>query len=209
MKITRHTAFRSFSGATIAAAMSAAFSAGPVLAAPAIPVIVTNVPSVSAHISNSSIAVSNSSVAPLFVDTDSSARTYFNASCTTPNVDAAYEQAACTLLTIPAGRQIVIETVSCQAEVATGGSGPGDVQLIVPNAPLTGGAIQNVSHLLTLSRQAGNTSLEIWRMTTALRAYGRSPDSGTVNVGLFYRSTYVAGVPVDIGCAISGYMIGL
>jgi hypothetical protein len=208
MKTSNQSIFLRRSGIAIAAAVSAVLAAGTVVAAPAIPVTVTNVPSVNAHITDASVAVRNSGASPLYVDTDSSARTNFNASCNTPNVDSTYGQASCTLLTIPAGRQIVIETVSCQAEAATG-SGPADVQLIVPNAPLAGGAIQNVSHLLTLSRQAGDSTLEIWRMTTALRAYGRSPDSGTVSVGLFYRSNYVANTPVSIVCAISGYMIGL
>lgn len=162
---------------------------------------------VNAHVTNTSIGVSNTRTTPLFVDTGSTTSNGFNASCSTGNVDPTYGQASCTLLTIPAGRQVVIETVSCQAEVLPG-RGPADVQLIVPNPPLGGGSAVNVSHMLTLSRQDGNGSVDIRRTTTPLRAYGGAPASGSINIGLFFRSTYSPTVPVDIICAISGYMVG-
>jgi hypothetical protein len=194
-------------GFMAAAAILAAFAALPAAAAPALPVAVTNTPTVNAHITNSSIGVGNTSDNPLFVDTGSTARNGFNASCFTGNVDATYGQASCVLLTVPAGRQVVIETVSCQAEVTTG-TGPADVQLIVPNAPLGGGATTNVSHLLTLSRQAGDAALEIWRTTTSLRAYAASPATGAAGIGVFFRATYSPSEPVGMVCAISGYMAG-
>jgi hypothetical protein len=73
---------------------------------------------------------------------------------------------------------------------------------------LGGGSITSVSHVITLQRQDGDANLEIWRTTTPLRAYSSSPAAGTVDIGLFFRSTYMANVPVDISCAISGYMVG-
>lgn len=153
------------------------------------------------------IVVSNTSATPLFVDTGSTTRNGFNASCSTGNIDPKSGQASCTLLTIPAGRKVVIETVSCQAEVPSG-RGPADVQLIVPNSPLGGGPVVNVSHLLALSRQDGDGSLDIWRATIPLRAYGGAPASGSVNIGVFFRATYSPNVPEGMICAISGYMVG-
>jgi len=59
----------------------------------------------------------------------------FNVSCFTGDIDPVSGQAQCSLLTIPAGRSVVLETISCQAVLAAG-QGPADVQLIVPNTPL-------------------------------------------------------------------------
>ena len=89
----------------------------------------------------------------MYVDTTRSARNGSNVTCNTPAIDPISGQSACTLLTIPAGRQIVIKTVSCQAELPAG-EGPGDVQLIVPNTPFPGTSVDHVSHLLELSKRA-------------------------------------------------------
>jgi hypothetical protein len=144
---------------------------------------------------------------PIYVDADRPARNGFNVSCFTGNVDSLAGQASCTLLSIPAGRQVVIETISCQAELY-GGEGPGDVQLIVPNTPFTPGGPDHVSHLLTLTKQASTPSLDIWRMTTPLRAYGSAPTTGSVDVGVFFRANPVRPSPQDMSCTVSGYMVG-
>ncbi len=144
---------------------------------------------------------------PVYVDTDRPARGGFNASCFTGGVDAVSGQASCSLLTIPAGRQVVIETISCQA-LLTGGDGPGDVQLIVPNTPFTPGGPDHVSHLLALSKQASGNGVDIWRMTTPLRAYGSAPAQGTVDIGLFFRANYSPSVSQGLSCTISGYLVG-
>jgi hypothetical protein len=141
------------------------------------------------------------------VDAERPARNGFNVSCFTGNVDSVNGQAACSLLTIPAGRQVVIETISCQAELFAG-EGPGDVQLIVPNTPFTSGGPDHVSHLLTLTKQSSSPSLDIWRMTTPLRAYGSAPAQGSVDVGLFFRANPARPSPQDMSCTISGYMVG-
>lgn len=143
---------------------------------------------------------------PFYVDAERSARNGFNASCATANVDPTYGQASCSLLTIPAGRQVVLETVSCQAELAAG-EGPGDVQLIVPNTPFTPGGSDHVSHFLALTKQAGNSSVDIWRITSPLLAYGSAPTQGSVDVGLFFRANPTASGPQSIVCTVSGYLV--
>jgi hypothetical protein len=153
------------------------------------------------------VKLNNTPTTPVYVDVDRAARNGFNVSCVTPNVDAS-GQAACTLLAIPAGRQVVIETISCQAELYAG-EGPADAQLIVPNTPFTSGGPDHVSHLLTLTKQASTPSLDIWRMTTPLRAYGSATASASQNVGVFFRANPASPGPQDMTCTISGYMLGL
>jgi hypothetical protein len=153
------------------------------------------------------VSVKTAPTSPVYVDTDRPARNGFNASCFTPPIDPVSGQSSCNLLSIPAGQQVVIETVSCQAELPAG-QGPGDVQLIVPNTPFGGGPVTNVSHLLALTKQAGDSTLDIWRMTTPLRAYASAPSAGSVNVGLFFRGYPASPAPQGIICAISGYVVG-
>jgi len=130
----------------------------------------------------------------------------FNVSCFTGDIDPVSGQAQCSLLTIPAGRSVVIETISCQAVLAAG-QGPADVQLIVPNTPLAPGGPGQVSHLLALSKQAGDSSIEVWRMTTPLRAYGSAPAAGAVGVFAFFRAN-PAPQPQSMTCTLSGYLVG-
>jgi hypothetical protein len=153
------------------------------------------------------VQLSNTSTTPLYVDSDRSARSGFNASCSTGNIDPVYGQASCSLFTIPAGRQVVIETISCQAEVPTG-QGPGDVQLVVPSSASNSTVSGNSSHFLTLSKQVGDATLEIWRLTTPLRAYGSAPAQGTVDISLFFRGNPSAPNPQGIVCTISGFIVG-
>ena len=188
-------------------------SVGAAPAPPVVPVSVQNTPlpvqgNVNATVTNTpTVRVNTTPTTPVYVDADRPARNGFNVSCFTGNVDGD-GQASCNLLAIPAGRQVVIETISCQAELYAG-EGPGDVQLIVPNTPFTPGGPDHVSHLLTLTKQASAPGLDIWRLTTPLRAYGSAPAQGSVNVGLFFRANPAhPGTPQDMTCTISGYMVG-
>jgi hypothetical protein len=165
---------------------------------PSVPVRVTNTPSVN---------VNSTPTTPVYVDADRPARSGFNASCFTGDVDPDFGQAQCSLLTIPAGRQVVIESISCQASLVAG-EGPGDAQLVLPNTPFGGGATQNVSHLLALSKQAGDATFDIWRMTTPLRAYASAPDGGSVGIFVFFRANHSPAVPQGLFCAVSGYPVG-
>ena len=153
------------------------------------------------------VQLSNTSTTPVYVDSDRDARNGFNASCSTGNIDPVYGQASCSLFTIPAERQVVIETISCQAELYAG-EGPGDVQLIVPNVLVAGGGSGQVSHFLTLTKQAGDSTLDIWRTTTPLRAYGSAPTQGSVDIGLFFRANPSSPNPQGIFCTISGFLVG-
>jgi hypothetical protein len=152
------------------------------------------------------VSLNTTPTTPLYVDAERPSRNGFNVSCFTGNVDPVAGQAGCNLLAIPAGRQVVIETISCQAELYAG-EGPGDVQLIVPNTPFTVGGPDHVSHYLTLTKQASTPSLDIWRTTTPLRAYGSAPALGSVNVGVFFRANPARPSPQDMSCTISGYMV--
>ena len=186
---------------------------------PSVPVTIVNTPlpvqgSVTANVTGTvgvtslpGVNLNTTPTAPLYVDAERPARNGFNVSCFTGNVDSVNGQAGCTLLAIPAGRQVVIETISCQAELFAG-QGPGDVQWIVPNTPFTAGGPDHVSHLLTLTKQASTPSLDIWRMTTPLRAYASAPSQGSVGVGLFFRANPASPPPQDMTCTISGYMVG-
>jgi hypothetical protein len=202
-------------------------SATPAATLPSIPVSVTNTPlpvtgSVNANVTGAvgvtslpavqlsgtpAVSLNTTPATPLYVDADRPARNGFNTSCFTGNVDSINGQASCSLLTIPAGRQVVIETISCQAELYTG-QGPGDVQLIVPNSPFSAGGPDHVSHLLTLTKQSSSSSLDIWRMTSPLRAYAGAPSGGSVDVGLFFRANPASPPPQDMTCTISGYLVG-
>lgn len=188
-------------------------AAPPPTAVPAIPVTVANTPlpvqgNVNATLTGTpAVRLDTTPTTPLFVDADRPARNGFNVSCVTPNVDSLNGQAGCTLLTIPSGRQVVIETISCQAELCTG-EGPGDVQLIVPNTPFTQGGPDHVSHLLTLTKQASTSALDIWRMTTPLRAHASAPAQGSVDVGVFFRANPTRPSPQDMSRTISGYVVG-
>lgn len=192
--------------AMLVALVSLGCSAMSAHAAPAVPVTVTNTPNVNANITNPSINVSNTAAAPLFVDADHSARNGFNSSCSTGNIDPTYGQASCTIATVPAGAKIVIETLSCQAELPAN-EGPADMQLIVPTQQLGSTSITNVSHMLTFTKQAGDAQLDIWRMTTPLRAYATAYANSSVGIGIFMRANYKAGIPIGMTCAISGYQI--
>lgn len=199
------------SGLVLAAATLILTNSVPARAAtPSVPVTVTNTPlpvQGTVQVTGTpAVQVTSSVTAPVYVDADRPARNGFNASCFTGNVDAVYGQASCTLFSIPAGRQVVIETISCQAELYAG-DGPGDVQLIVPNTPLLGGA-DHVSHMLTLSKQASSASLDIWRMTTPLKAYASAPAQGSTAVGLFFRANPARPGPQDMICTVSGYLVG-
>ena len=210
-------------GLGCAAALLTHLTGAPAAAVAPIPVSVTNTP-LPVHFNNTALGVSgtvavsnlpavqavsfsNTATTPVYVDADRAARSGFNAECATPNVDSTYGQAQCTLFNIPDGRQVVIESVSCQAELYAG-EGPGDVQLIVPNVSLTG-AYESVHHRLTLTKQAGDSTLDIWAMTTAFRVYGSSPSGyGDQGVYVFLRANPASPGPQDMFCHVSGYLVG-
>jgi hypothetical protein len=114
----------------------------------------------------------------------------------------------CALFSIPEGSQVVIETLSCQAELVAG-DGPGDVQLVVPNVPLGGGALTYVHHRPTLTKQASGNGVDIWASMSPMRVYGSSPTGyGDQPVFAFFRANYTATQSQGIFCHVSGYVVG-
>jgi hypothetical protein len=153
----------------------------------------------------SPVSLSNTATSPIYADIDRAARNGFNAECN-GTIDAS-GQTQCALFSIPEGSQVVIESVSCSAELAAG-QGPGDTQLVVPNVPLGGGALSYVHHFLALSKQGGNGSIDIWAMTTPFRVYASSPTGyGDQPVFAFFRAN-PGSVNQGIFCHVSGYLVG-
>jgi hypothetical protein len=150
--------------------------------------------------------LSTTPTTPVYVDTDRPARNGFNSQCSTGNTVDSSGQSGCTLLMIPAGRQVVIETVSCQAEVSTGN--PGTVLLNVPNTPFGGGPPTNTSYPLALSRAFGTSTSEVWRISTPFRVYGTAPTAGSDGIGISFQGSAQATVSQGAFCAISGYEVG-
>lgn len=155
-----------------------------------------------------SVNLSTSPAAPLYVDADRPARNSFSASCDTPNVDSTYGQASCVIFTIPAGRQVVIESVSCNAELAAG-QGPGQADLIIPNIPYGAAptSAQGYYFPLPMARQASGNGVDILALMTPIRAYGGAPTGGSVDIGVFFRAQPNASVSQAISCTIAGYVV--
>jgi hypothetical protein len=143
-------------------------------------------------------------------DADRPALNSFDASCSTGQPDPVYGQASCTIFAIPAGRQVVIETAACTAEVPTG-TGVGQADLIIPNIPYGGGAPINYYYNLAMTLQSNGAAVgarvDLWGMTTQFRAYAAAPSSGTVGIGVFFRSGTSAAIPEGMNCTISGYLV--
>ena len=139
-------------------------------------------------------------------DADRPTRNSFDASCSTGQPDPVYGQASCTIFTIPAGRQVVIETAACTAAVPTG-TGVGQADLIIPNIPYGGGAPINYYYNLAMTLQSNGAPVDLWGMTTQFRAYAAAPSSGTVGIGVFFRSGASAAIPEGMSCTISGYLV--
>jgi hypothetical protein len=156
------------------------------------------------------VSVSNTASTPLYVDADRPARNSFSASCFTDNYDPVYGQASCTIFTIPAGRQVVIESVSCTAEVAAG-QGPAQADLIIPNIPYGAAptSAQGYYFPLAMTRQTLSTSgVDIWAITNQFRAYGAAPTGGSVDIGVFFRASLPnLNPPQGLSCTIAGYLV--
>lgn len=200
---------------------------------PSIPVNVTNTPlavqgTVNANVSGTvgvsslpavqlsgtpTVSVNSSSTNPVYVDADRPARNSFSASCDTENYDPTSGQASCTIFTIPAGRQVVIESVACTAEVAAG-QGPAQATLIVPNIPFgnaPGSAAYPTYIPLAMTKQTLNNvggGVDIWALTNQFRAYGAAPSQGSVDIGVFFRASLPnLNPPQGMNCVIEGYLV--
>jgi hypothetical protein len=174
---------------------------------------INGTPTVNANINGTpAVTLNTTPTTPVYVDADRPARNSFDASCNTGNVDPVYGQASCTIFTIPAGRQVVIETAACTAELAAG-TGPGQADLIIPNIPYgaaPGSGPIGYYYTLAMSKQADGAavgaSVDLWGMTTQFRAYGAAPAAGTVDIGVFFRAN-LSSAPQGMNCTISGYVV--
>jgi len=207
---------------------SAPAPAAPVV--PTIPVAVVNTPlAVNASVSGTptvnvnslpavqlsgtpTVNLSSTASDPLYVDADRPARNSFSASCNTQNYDSTSGRASCTIFTIPAGRQIVIESVACSAETPIGQGL--QASLMVPNIPF--GAAPGSQAFpnyvpLAMTRQTLTVSpdgVEIWALTNQIRLYGAAPTNGSVDIGvLFQASGPSLDPPQGMSCVINGYLV--
>jgi len=158
------------------------------------------------------VNVNTTPTRPVYVDADRPARNSFSASCFTNNYDSNSGQASCTIFTIPARRQVVVESVSCTAEVAAG-QGPAQADLIIPNIPYGSGPGSGViayQFPLAMTKQTLNTGTgaDIWAITNQFRAYGRAPSDGSVDIGVFFRASLPnLNPPQGMNCTIAGYVV--
>jgi hypothetical protein len=157
------------------------------------------------------VSFTNTANTPIYVDTDRPARHSFDATCATSNYDQTSGQASCTLFTIPAGAQVVIETVGCTAEVAAG-QGPAQADLVVPNIPYgaspASGASEYLFNLAMTKQTNSSSGVDIWGITNQVHIYGGAPTGGGVDIGVFFRASLPdLSPPQGMFCSISGYVV--
>jgi hypothetical protein len=193
---------------------------------PSIPVAVTNTPlpvsingtpTVNANVGTPSVNilgtpnvnanVTTTPTTPLYVDTDTPARNGFDVSCGTDPVDPTYGQASCTLFQIPAGREVVIESLACDAFLVTGNM-PGQADLVVGNesvGPFPSGA--EVLYPIALNKTGSQNGLDLYQIMTPFRVYASSPAGGAISVGLFYRTNPSSTYGQAFYCAVTGHIV--
>jgi hypothetical protein len=194
-------------------------------AATSIPVTVVNTPSVTVANpvtvtgtvnATGTVNVNSGKANPVFVDTDVNARNAIGASC-----DATFDangHAICPLSTtypatplVPAGRTLVIETLTCAASVNGAGTpytyGQLPVQLVMAAPP--NGA--NFYHWFLLTRYLsltnGSPQLDYYRLTSPTRMYAASVNGGSTDV---YVDAQIGPSTANVGgvsCSISGYLV--
>ena len=158
------------------------------------------------------VNLNSSANSPVYVDADRPARNSFSASCDTTNYDPTYGQASCTIFTIPAGRQVVIQSVACTAEVAAG-QGPAQANLIIPNIPFgvaAGSGAIGYYVPLAMTRQTLNSGsgVDIWALSNQMTLYGSAPSGGSVDIGVFFRASLPnLNPPQGMSCVINGYLV--
>lgn len=205
-------------GLVCAAAVLAHFTGAPASAAAPTPVQVTNTPlpvqgTVNARalilntvpVTGSVSLAGNSSATPAYVDADRSARNGFGATCYIQQVDPQTGQATCPLLTLSPGQEVVIETVTCAAGIATGNVP--SLELIM-DAPALGGGTVSLDHFLPLARAGGDSTIEFWRFASPLRVYATAPATGAADVTAFLSVTPSGSVRQNATCSIAGYVVG-
>lgn len=215
MNTRNNFVFSGFLGSIVAATLSATIAVTPVVAATAIPVAVTNTPTVNAHVTNTSVAVSNTSAMPLFVDTGSAARNGMGSFCDVNLVQSGSTTGTlqCTLSIVPAGQILVIETLTCFAQVVAGTPFSRLVLTIGSPNPMfpSAGNLSTLNHFLPLTRNASGdyAGLSAYGLISPVRMYAFGPtltNGGNVPIYVFGNVGYplVNGNP-SLGCTMSGH----
>lgn len=147
---------------------------------------------------------SNTSSTPLFV-TNAEDKNGIGAQCY-QTADAS-GNAQCLLATVPAGKTLVITTVTCTATVPFGYP-LAPIVLNMGGTPIGGGAPISLNHrlLLTPATSIPNT-LQYYGLTTPVKMYAAGASGGSTNVYVFGNVGSSPSVATALGCAISGYMV--
>jgi hypothetical protein len=150
------------------------------------------------------VTQSNTPSTPLFV-TSSDDRNGVGAQC-----DASVDttgNAHCTLALIPAGKTLVITTVSCAATVPNGHPFVG-LQMSMNGVPVGGGAPTTINHFLHLTLAETDPIAQHYRLTTPLKIYASGGTNGT---GAALAVHGNLGMPTNLNpsmaCAVSGFMV--
>jgi hypothetical protein len=202
-------------GFVAVAGLVAALFTTPAAAVPAIPVTVTNTPTVNANVTNTSINVRNSSASPLFVDTGNAARTGMGSFCDVNLIQSGSTTGTleCQLSTVPAGQILVIETLTCFAQVVTGTPFSSLVLTIGSPNPMYPGAgnLSTLNHFLPLTRNTSGdyAGLSAYGLISSVRMYAFGPtlaNGGEVPIYVFGNVGYplINGNP-SLGCTMSGH----
>lgn len=151
------------------------------------------------------VQVTNPKTAPAYVDAERPARNAFGATCYIPDVDPSINEATCTLLTLSAGQEVVIETATCSALIATGNVP--DVELMMTAPAFGGSGTVDLDHFLPVTRAGGDSTIEFWRFASPLHIYATTPAGSAGSIGVFFGATASASVRQNVTCSIAGYTV--
>lgn len=168
----------------------------PAISAPSVPVTVTNTPSVAVV----SMPTVNSTIAGS-VDAQGSARSAVSTFCDVPIIDQSSGNSSCLLISVPAGKILVIESMLCFAHIPADKIF-GSILLIAaapnPTYPAAGN-LSTINHFLTMTPlpnadYGGNHS---YGLTTPIKLYAFGPAAGTGGT-----------IPVYVNVQIGQYTLG-
>ena len=193
---------------------------------PSIPVAVTNTPlavsgTVNANINGTpsvnvnslpavqlsgtpNVNLATSSTSPVFVEEGYTARNAVSSEC-----DGSFDGNGilnCTLATVPAGHTLVIETITCAVEVATG-SPVVPILLRMGGPPIGGGVPISLNHTLLLTKAASDGTFDYYGITTPIKMYAAAQTFGSTGVGVGMQVGPSTANQGNGGCAMSGYMV--
>lgn len=145
--------------------------------------------------------VSNTPKAPLFTEMESAARSAVGASCdvhfTNPPT-----QVSCKLGTVPAGKILVIETVTCRANTSIGASiGPFTLSVGTPGI---GGGLLPLYYDLALTKTTTIPgAYDMYAITSPIRVYASS-GTGVAVIGTGEKPTNAI---TGMVCTIAGHLV--